>query len=359
MYEHMTFDALLARMLARVPDTMDKREGSVIYDACAPAAAEMAQMYAELDVNYRLSFVDTASGEYLSRRTAEFGVERDVATPAERRGLFYNGSNALMDVPIGTRFAIGQLTFVVKSRISIGTYRLTTETTGTVGNTLFGSLLPVDYVDGLARAELAEVLTPGEDEESDEALRQRFYFSINEPPFGGNVADYKQKINEIPGVGATKVYPAWDGGGTVKCVIIASDFNVPSASLVNDIQTLIDPTVNTGLGLGFAPIGHKVTIVGVTALAINVTTTLTLAEGTTIGQIEADVEAAIGAYLLELRQEWANQTQLAVRTAQIDARILSVPGIEDINGTLINGSAANLTLGPEQIPQLGTVILHE
>ncbi|MBW7458395.1 phage tail protein, partial [Paenibacillus sepulcri] len=74
MYELATFDAILSRMLGRISDSIDKREGSIIYDACAPAAAELAQMYIELDINYHLSFADTASGEYLTRRTTEFGV---------------------------------------------------------------------------------------------------------------------------------------------------------------------------------------------------------------------------------------------------------------------------------------------
>ena len=45
MYEDVTYDAILARMLGRVPDDLDKREGSVIYDALAPAAIELQLMY--------------------------------------------------------------------------------------------------------------------------------------------------------------------------------------------------------------------------------------------------------------------------------------------------------------------------
>jgi uncharacterized phage protein gp47/JayE len=358
MYEHMTFDFILQRMLSRVPDTIDKREGSVIYDSCAPAAAELAQMYIELDINYNLSFVDTATGEYLSRKTAEFGVNRASATPAERKGLFYNSANQLMDVPVGNRFSIADLTFVVTEKIGIGTYKMTCETPGTVGNEQFGTLLPIDYVGGLNRAVLAEVLVPGEDEEPDDELRQRFYAAINEPAFGGNIADYKQRINAIPGVGATKVYPVWQGGGTVKCTIIAADWAPPSQTLVDEVQTIMDPTVNSGQGLGQAPIDHKVTIAGVTGLMLNVETTLTLATDITIGQVQADVEAVIASYLLELRKDWANQQQLIVRTAQIDARILTVTGVEDVAGTTLNGTAANLTLEADEVPQAGTVTIH-
>lgn len=359
MYEHMTYEMILQRMLERVPDDIDKREGSVIYDACAPAAAELAQLYIQLDVNYILSFVDTASGEYLSRRTSEFGVERAPSTAAERLGLFYNSANALTDVPHGTRYAIDDVTYVASQRISTGTYRMTCEMTGTVGNEQFGNMLPITYVAGLARAVLSDVLVPGEDAETDDALRERFYATVNEPPFGGNVADYKQRINAIPGVGATKVYPAWNGGGTVKCAIIASDWEPPSSTLVDEVQTIMDPTVNSGLGIGQAPIGHEVTIVGVTGDTINVETTLTLATGVTPGQVQADVEAAIAAYLLELRQDWVNQQQIVVRTAQIDARLLTVQGVDDVSGTEINGAAANLTLDADEIPQLGMVVIDE
>ncbi len=41
----ITFDSVMADLLAAVPDTVDKREGSVIYDALAPAAAEIVKCY--------------------------------------------------------------------------------------------------------------------------------------------------------------------------------------------------------------------------------------------------------------------------------------------------------------------------
>ena len=33
MYENQTYEAILRRMLERVPEQIDKREGSIIYDA--------------------------------------------------------------------------------------------------------------------------------------------------------------------------------------------------------------------------------------------------------------------------------------------------------------------------------------
>lgn len=359
MYEHQTYEAILVRMLARVPGTIDKREGSLIYDALAPAAAELAQAYAELEVNNNLSFADTASGEFLTRRAAEFGIKRKVATKAWRRGGFLDSNNALFNIPLGSRYSIGGLNYTAIEQINIGAYVLECETAGTAGNQQFGDLLPIAYVNGLARAELTEVLVPGEDEETDEALLSRYYETVNEPAFGGNMADYRQKINAINGVGGTKVFPTWAGGGTVKCTIIAADWAKPSPELVNEVQSTMDPEENQGMGLGQAPIGHAVTIAGVDKVTVDVETTLTLAPGVTPGQVLSDVEVILDAYLLEQRKAWAAQTQIIIRTAQIDARMLTVQGVEDVTGTKLNGTEANLALDEEEIPILGTVIINE
>ncbi|GIO42463.1 baseplate J/gp47 family protein [Paenibacillus apis] len=359
MYETQTYDVILQRMLDRVSADVDKRPGSIIYDALAPSAAELAQLYMELDINLALSFADTATGEYLERRTAEFGINREQATKARRKGLFYASGDVPMDVPVGSRFSLGDLNYTAVSRIAAGQWLLESETVGVIGNQDFGALLPIDYIEGLARAELADVLVPGEDAETDESLRSRYTAAINEQAFGGNVADYKQDIMAIAGVGGVKVFPVWAGGGTVKCTIIASDFNPPSSTLIDEVQTIIDPLVNSGQGIGLAPIGHQVTITGAQAVTINVAATLTLAPETTLGQVQSDVEEAISAYLLSLRQTWANESAIIVRTAQIESRILTVPGVVDITGTQLNGSTANVVLSDEQIPTMGTVTLSE
>ena len=39
LYENMTFENIMDRCLSRVAASIDKREGSVVYDAIAPAAA--------------------------------------------------------------------------------------------------------------------------------------------------------------------------------------------------------------------------------------------------------------------------------------------------------------------------------
>ncbi|MCX8045636.1 MAG: baseplate J/gp47 family protein, partial [Anoxybacillus gonensis] len=236
LFENQTFETILQRMFDRIPDDMDKREGSIIYDALAPAAMELAQMYAELDVVLRLAFGETSTGEYLDKRAADFGVYRKQATPAVRKGIFTDGNDVPFNIPIGSRFRLNDMVYVAIEKITNGQFRMQAETPGSEGNQEFGNLLPIEPIEGLGTATLADVLIPGEDEESDESLRKRFLQKVREPGTSGNAADYKQWATEVAGVGSAKVTPLWNGPGTVKVTIVNTDMQPAPTELVENVQ---------------------------------------------------------------------------------------------------------------------------
>ena len=352
MFEHFTFNIILDRMMERVPNDIDKREGSIIYDALAPAAAELAQMYIELDVILNETFADTAGREYLIRRASERGLTPYPANYAFLRGVFN------MDVPIGTRFSLEDLNYIVAKKIEGETqyeYMLQCETVGVIGNKYFGRITPIEYVAGLTSAELTELLIPGEDEEDTEHFRQRYFDSLNAKAYGGNIADYKEKVDAIQGVGGVKVYPVWNGGGTVKLVIINSDYRTPTQELADFVQTTIDPITNSGEGVGVAPIGHTVTVVSVQEEVINVELIIDYDVGYDFDTLKLAIEEVLENYLQELREDWANKTQTIIRVVQIEARLLELNGIIDVHDTKLNGGSGNLILESEVIPIFGVV----
>ncbi|MFH0070997.1 baseplate J/gp47 family protein, partial [Peribacillus sp. NPDC056705] len=236
MVEEQTYEAILERMLDRIPDGMDKREGSVIYDALAPAAAELAQIYVQLELNANQRFPDTASGEYLDRAIAWADVKRKQASKAQLRGVFYNASNELIDVPIGSRFSLGELNYVVTERLSLGNFRVDCETAGAEGNRYFGPLLPINYIPGLGRGELTELLTPGEDTEEDHVLYERYQEKVSRPITSGNRYQYELWAREITGVGRARAFPECDGPGTVKVVLLDNDMRSPLQTVVEAAQ---------------------------------------------------------------------------------------------------------------------------
>lgn len=351
MYEDINYEDILQRMLDRVPDEMDKREGSIIYDALAPAAAEIQMMYFDFNVLLQETFADTASREYLIRRASERGIAPHPATSASLKAEI---TPLALDLPVGTRFNLDELNYVVEKKLAEGEYQLLCETPGAIGNQHFGTLTPIEYVDGLETIKLTELLIPGKDEEDTESLRERYLESFETKAFGGNKKDYTQKVNAIPGVGATKVLPAWNGGGTVLLLILDSNFNAASETLVRTVQNEVDPE-SQGEGVGIAPIGHTVTVLSANEMPINISTEITFQEGYFWeGQKEA-ITDTIKAYLFELRRTWADESALVVRIKQIETRILNTAGVIDITGTKINGIDDNLTLWTFEIPVLGEI----
>lgn len=354
--QYFDYEIILNRMLDKIPDTLDKREGSIIYDALAPAAAEIAQMYIVLKNNIDLVFADTAVEEFLDRLSGQVGLTRKEATKAVKQGNFYDEKGNLMDIELNSRFTCNDSYWSATKKISTGVYSLECETPGAQGNNIAGILIPVDYIQGLGSATLTELLIPGEDQENDEELRKRYYEQIGEKAFGGNIIDYKNETKSIDGVGAVKVTPIWNGGGTVKLTILDSNYDKASEVLIKEVQTQICPDMSDE-GLGFAPIGHIVTVDTVEEIKINVQTQITIDGVTTIETVKENINANLEKYLLEQRTQWEDTEIIVIRKAQVEAIILNTEGVIDVSNTALNNQSGNIELSKYQVPVLGEVVI--
>ena len=349
MFKDKTFENLMLEKLKNVPTDVDKREGAVVYDAVAPNAMESALIYEELGVYYKETFASTASRPYLIERCKERGITPKAASAGVYKGEFN------LEIPVGNRFSLDEYDYTVISEIGLNAitgyyeYQLQCEDVGIAPNSNFGTLIPIDFVQGLTYAQLTETLIPGEDEEDTEHLRQRYRDSFDVQAFGGNIKDYEEKVLMLPGVGAVKVDPVWQGGGTVKLTILDSEFNEASPTLIDSVQAAIDPTKDH-TGQGIEPIGHVVTVVSAVVKNVYVACTLYL-DGIDLGNIKDKIDEVLENYLLELRKLWSDSETIIVRIAQIETRILSIsPKILDIQDTKINGAESNYTIAANEIP---------
>lgn len=406
MYENYTFEALTEKMLEKVSDKFDKREGSVIYDAIAPAALELANFYIALDMAIDEMFADSASYYYLIKRAAERGLY-----PKEETNAILQMKVIPADTPItiNDRFNLSDsLNYIVTSIIdaSEGIYQVECETAGIEGNQQLGEVIPIETTNSLNNMELAtltEVLIPGEDEEDVEAFRERYFASFNSKAFGGNRADYKEKINNISGIGGCKVTRIWENGynpsdmipnvqvsewvanqseqtigtdvyqwikrvhdaaeqklltlgGTVRVVIITSEYKTPSNTLVDLVQNTLDPEAGTGEGDGIAPIGHVVNVYGVKSVNINVSAGIIYEQGYSFVNIQEDICELLDDYFMELSERWTEEDNLIVRISEIESRILRLEGIDDITDISLNGLNKNVVLDEDAIPVRGDMI---
>lgn len=380
-----TYNSILQDALSRIPDTIDKREGSIIRDAISPACYELAIWYAKLAELLDNSFIKTAYGEWLDAKVAEGGLTRRQATYAIKRGTFLDSLGNPVDVSIGTRFStIGMDTILNYSIVSaytdsdsgevvVGDYNLQCETAGTIGNSYVGQLQPIEFVARLANATISTLITPGTDTESDDSLRERFLSQVGKNAFGGNVTQYKQWIMEYTGVGAVQIYPVWAGGGTVKVSILDVDYNKCSDEFCDQLKQYLDPENHDNPdteqhGLGIAPIGHKVTVSTPNELAINISATITCLPGYNVAQLKHNIEQKINEYFLRIRQEWDvggtwNKYTSIVYVGRISYNILEVTGVSSAYDITLNGDAKDITLlqtaEVQQIPVLGELNISD
>lgn len=366
MFESMTYENILESLLRNVPSDVDKREGSIIFDALSPAALEIAQLYIQLDIVLNNAFADTAEREYLILRAKERGIAPYEATRAVMRADFNfitdeSGRYSGEIVKEGDKFSLSGFTYATKEQIVNtqenavtvtdengniynikkgevipGAWKIVCEKAGNEGSKKFGTLLPVKTIQGLTKAVITELIEYGQEAEDTEKFRKRYFDSINSDAFGGNRADYIAKVKAIDGVGQVKVYRAPEGGGTVRVVITDSENKKPSAELVDKVKDILDPVEYEGLGCGIAPIGHEVEVKGVSHVDVEVT-----AEWQTESNKDVDVgliTEVIENYFKEVNGKWEEKDSLTIYSAQIIARMLDIDGIIDVTKVTLNNS---------------------
>ena len=356
MYEEMTYDYILADAKAEAGDGIQKGEGSLVFNALSVLAFELEKLYIEANYILNEGFADTADMEGLVRIAANRGLTRKPATNA------YVSITANVALPIGWRASLKGYNYIVTEELDSTNhiYKAMCEEAGSGPNELLGQLTPIDYVDGLTSAVITQVLIAGDDDETQEELYRRYLESFSTEAFGGNITAYKTIVNAMDGVGGCKVYPVWDGVGTVKVVVQAADGGVPSTYLINQIQEALVPT-DGGTGYGFAPIDHDVTVAAVTPVTVNVSTTITYTAGYSWATIGDQITAAVEGYIKSIAEAWSEgdaRTEALVYVSRLEAAVLNVTGVTDIQGTTLNGSTTNLHLDSDEIPVMGTLVVH-
>lgn len=402
--EGNSYEEILARCLSDERlNNIDKREGSIIYDALAPLCLELAETYIKLDIMNDQSYLLTATGENLDNKVYDYGLTREQATPAERVGTFKKyktddngqyivdeeGNKILIDmeVPIGSRFTLPNnpnLIFNMKEIRKIDdvpTNVLECESAGSGANSYVGLILPITPIANLVKAEIGNIITPGSDTETDDELRARTKEYLTNIAFGGNIADYRNKIEEQDGFGISKVFPSYsdpnqavisvrlinntplsteildkvintvlenveevstvkklDFNGGVVVSVLSDDYTPLSPQSISKLQEIIDPD-SAGSGYGLAPIGHYVTVTTPTEAKLTVNLSVNVSIDTTVADEEESIIEAIQEYVKVVRKNFAktNDTVLQITVARVINAILNYcPKVTNVTNVVLN-----------------------
>jgi uncharacterized phage protein gp47/JayE len=337
MFETMTYENILNDMLSRVETDVDKREGSIIYDALAPCAYHLAQTYFYLDSLVDLVSGDTAVGEYLDKVVADYGLARKASSYALRK-VITNG-----DIQIGSRWGLNETTYKVVEELATNVFSAACEQSGEVGNIYSGPLDNIDNISGVA-ATLTDVISSGEDEESDSDLRARFYSLVQSTSTSGNISDYKNWALEVSGVGNAKVFPLWNGPGTVKVLVLDSNMGIDETlegKVFNYIEEL-------------RPIGATVTIDSPAKESISVSANIKLDGTKTFTEVVEAFNSSYATYLESIVFK-----SYVVSYAKIGSLLLTTSGIADYSNLLVNNGILNIDINNYEVPAIGSITLTE
>lgn len=356
MFDDRLFDTIMDEMMAAFGADVRTDEGSLAYNACCRIAQKLEEVYGDMDDINNNMLPDTQDLDHLIRYAKERGISYEYATAPVVKGVFKQ------EIDIGEQLVCGDYTYTVTAPIESETYtyKLTCETEGVAANTNLGELTPLDYIDEYLGGEITEIITPGVDDEDEDIFRARVIASFQSAAFGGNRADYRTYIDGLTGVGGCKPKRRTADSPIINIWVISSDYTVPSAELIDEIQSAVDPTVNSGEGDGMAPICHEVKILAVSGVTVDVTTRITFDDGYSAETSQSLIEGVIADYLADLRSTWeSNDLEgMIVRVAQIESRILTVEGVLDVESTTLNGTSANLALDYTSVPLLGGVVIN-
>lgn len=346
LFESVTPEIILERILSRMETELQTREGSYAYDQAAPISFEIWRVLMTLDELIEAFYVNENSGPYLDAHARLFAMSRREGARAAVK-MNFEGQDGTV-VPSGSLFyAAGALEFRLTADVTIkdgaGTGYLLAAEVGTRYNVPAGSIDQIGRsVPGLEKFE-NEDAQGGADPESDGDLYARLDEKRKRPPTSGNEAHYKEWALSVNGVGAVRVTPLWKGPGTVLVLIAGFDRRPVDDAIVADCAEYIQTQ---------RPVGADVTVASAVAVEVDVAARVVLTSTASLPAVEAAFTALLDEYLADTAFE-----EFTVYATRVGALLMSVDGVLDYEGLTLNGSGENLVLEQNGVPVRGRVDL--
>lgn len=339
MYENVTPETIETAILEKITE-FDTREGSFARSLIAPAAYELWKYYTALEGVPNMIFVDENSGSYIDKKAADFGITRKPGAKATAAASFSGTAGTIL--PAGKIFLTEDgLEYLLDEQVTLstvggGTGTLTASAAGAEYNVAAGTVkLQQSPAAGLTSFAVGAA-SGGVDPETDAQLVERYYDYLRKPATSGNAYQYEQWAKSVTGVGKAKVFPLWNGAGTVKVVICSESGGVAPEATVSACSEYIESV---------RPIGAAVTVASATALNLSVSATISLDSSASLAAVKAQFEKALAEYLKSIAFKKAE-----IVYARVGFLLLDIEGVADYSDLLLNGKAQNVTVESTQIP---------
>lgn len=347
MSELYTSENILSRMLDYTEDGYDKSAGGFIYDVQKPAAMEMSAYHTRIENLNDKHCADTATGDDLDKYVKEYGVVRKSATFASGEVTFYGEPGATISVGDRVADRNGLLFYTTTAGVvdenGECTVKIICASATSKGNIEAGAITKIPItIKGITSVTNLNPTVGGSSTETDTELRERFYERMKYKNVPGSKAWYEIEALSVEGVGDAKCIPTWNGGGTVKLIILNDDMQPADDVIIQRVyEHFSDPIIGTTL-----------TVTTVETLNINISVTIISGDGFDLERTKTEFSDKVTEYLRTISYDGGT-----IYIKQIGMKLLEISGVEDYENLMLNDNTVNIVISADDncIPVLGGV----
>lgn len=363
--DDFTKDQATKRIKDNLKNPPNKIEGSIASDNAQAVGVVIGEYYERLKFLYKMAFLDTAVGDFLDKKALEVGnggVERKPATKAKGKVIF-TGKNTTV-IPVGFKIRSDSMIFVTTSSETIFNNKAIVDIEcieagikGNVPEQAINTL--VDKLQGIESVTNEQATTGGAEIEDDESLRERAFLKTRFPGTSGNIYHYMHWALDVNGVGRAKVFPLWNGPGTVKVSILNREHRKADSKLIEEVKEYIDPKEYQQKGQELAPIGALLTVSTATEKTVDISLNLAVFEDYEIQDTLNAIKVEVDNYFRDIsykvvEENFRKYVNIASYNMIINI-IWNVEGVKHFNDLTLNGKKENIEIGDEEILVVGNI----
>ena len=340
-----TQEEIIQRINERLTIDANLLEGGFSQDIIGSVAYELANIKdVDLDVIADRVFVKTATGEWLDKVGADYGLPRRQSS-ASYVYLEIDGiEGASVNQTIKATY--NNLVFTVQEYNKIGesgsvTVKAKCETLGTIGNVPANTITEfLTQYQGLTSVNNPEPAYDGFDVEGDETYRQRILDYLAEDATNANESQYRQWAMSVTGVQKAVIKSAEDmGAGNVGVYISAIDAEV-SQELIDSVKSYIESV---------QPINATLIVNALNYVDMDVSATIVLKTGYTIDEV--------GDEFTERFAEYLKTVENVVSYFKVSDLLYACSGVEDVTTYTLNNDTVSVELDDTDYAVVGEVTI--
>ena len=358
--ENNSAEDIHERMMANLPGDIDDMPGGFPYDFTMPTALEKDEF-----INFHLvrslmiAFPMYAWDDWLdlhgmqvhiSRHEAEYATGTVTVTGEEDTRIEAGTVFCTTGTDESPSLGFESIEEVVIGNTGTATINVKAVEAGTQSNVPANTIVlmeePINEIESVTNS---SATTGGTERENNDDYYDRIAAEYdNSMTYLGNDTDYIRWAKEA-GAGDCIVVPAANGPGTVKLVLVDSNGQPASQTLIDDVYNhIVSPSDRSARLLPTAC--AQLSCVAATTLSISYTITGLIYDSTTsIAQIKNDFTDAVRAVYSEAKDEGV------LRYNDVRPILRNIAGVEDFSTFLMQGGTTNITLNQEEYPETGTL----